>query len=38
VVGVKVFGKSLSRLETSRATPPLFLQLYFLRRLILKEN
>ena len=38
MVGVKVFGKSLSRLETSRATPPLFLQLYFLRRLILKEN
>ena len=37
MVGAKVFGKSLSRLETSRATPPLFLQLYFLRRLILGE-
>ena len=37
MVGAKVFGKSLSRLETSRATPPLFLQLYFLKRLILGE-
>ena len=37
MVGAKVFGKSLSRLETSRATPPLFLQLYFLKRLILNE-
>ena len=38
VVGVKVFGMSLSRLETLRATPPLFLQLYFLLRLILGEK
>ena len=37
-MGLKVFGKSLSRLETSRATPPLFFQLYFLLRLILMEN
>jgi len=38
VVGVKAFVKCLSRLETLRATPPLFLQLYFLLRLILGEN
>ena len=37
MVGVKVFDESLSRLETLRSTPP-FLQLYFLRRLILEEN
>jgi len=37
VVGPKVFGKSLPRLETLRTTPPLFLQLNFLRRLILGE-
>jgi len=36
-VGVKVFGKSLSRLETLQSTPPFF-QLYFLLRLILEEN
>jgi len=36
MVGAKVFGKSLSRLETSQSTPPFF-QLNFLRRLILKE-
>src|SRR2546425_4517072 len=36
VVGLKVFGMSLSRLETSQSTPPFF-QLYFLRRLILEE-
>jgi len=34
---VKVFDKSLPRLETLQSTPP-FLQLYFLRRLILEEN
>jgi len=33
----KVLGKCLSRLETSRATPPLFLQFYFLKRLISSE-
>ena len=37
MVGVKVFGKCLPRLEASRATPPLFLQLYFLRRLKTSE-
>src|SRR6267143_6510598 len=37
VVGLKVFGKSLSRLETLQSTPP-FLQLYFFKRLILEEN
>ena len=31
VVGPKVFGKSLSRLETSQSTPPFF-QLYFFKR------
>src|SRR2546427_12399472 len=36
--GVKVLGKCLSRLETSRATPPLYLQLNFLLRLTLGEN
>jgi len=34
----KVLGKCLSRLETLRATPPLFLQLNFLLRLILGEK
>jgi len=38
VVSLKVFGICLSRLETSRATPPLFLQLYFLLRLILGKK
>jgi len=37
VVGVKVFDKSLSRLETLQSTPPFF-QLYFLLRLILMDN
>jgi len=37
VVGLKVFDKSLSRLETLRSTPPFF-QLHFLLRLILMEN
>ena len=37
VVGRKVFGKSLSRLEPSHTTPPLFLQLYFLQRLEMSE-
>jgi len=36
VVGVKVFDKSLSRLETLRSTPP-FLQLNFLLRLKMGE-
>ena len=36
MVGVKVFDKSLSRLETLQSTPP-FLQLYFFKRLILSE-
>jgi len=37
VVGPKVFGKSLPRLETLQSTPPFF-QLYFFKRLILEEN
>jgi|SRR2546422_6721467 len=37
VVGVKVFDKSLSRLETLQSTPPFF-QLNFLLRLILGEK
>ena len=37
VVGVKVFDKSLPRLETLQSTPPFF-QLYFLKRLILGEK
>src|SRR2546428_13481825 len=36
-MGLKVLGKSLSRLETSQSTPP-FLQLNFLLSLILREN
>src|SRR5437870_9206798 len=36
VVGPKVFGKSLPRLETSQSTPP-FLQLNFLVRLKMNE-
>ena len=36
VVGPKVFGKSLSRLETLQSTPPFF-QLNFFKRLILSE-
>jgi len=36
MVGVKLFGKSLPRLETSQSTPPFF-QLYFLRRLKMSE-
>jgi len=31
-------GKCLSRLVTRRTTPPLFLQLYFLKRLKMSEN
>ena len=38
VVGPKVFGMSLSRLETLRATPPLLLQLNFLLRLRMGEK
>ena len=38
VVGVKVLGMYLSRLATRRTTPPLFLQLYFFKRLILEEK
>jgi len=34
---MKVLGKSLSRLENSQSTP-LFLQLYFFKRLILEED
>ena len=37
LVGPKVFGKSLSRLETLQSTPP-FLQLNFLLRLILGDE
>jgi len=36
MLGSKVFGKSLSRLETSQSTPPFF-QLYFLLRLKMSE-
>src|SRR2546425_9496802 len=36
VVGLKVFGMSLLRLETSQSTPPFF-QLYFLLRLKMSE-
>jgi len=36
VVGLKVFGMSLSRLETLQSTPPFF-QLYFLLRLKMGE-
>ena len=36
-MGVKVLGMYLSRLATRRTTPPLFLQLYFFKRLILNE-
>src|SRR5947209_18086288 len=36
-MGLDMLGKSLSRLETSRATPPLFFQLYFLLRLKMSE-
>ena len=36
MVGAKVLGKCLSRLETSELARP-FLQLYFLMRLILSE-
>jgi hypothetical protein len=36
MVGVKVFGMSLSRLETLQSTPP-FLQLNFLLRLKMGE-
>ena len=37
MVRVKVLGKCLSRLETLRSTPPLFLQLNFLMRLKMNE-
>ena len=36
IAGPESVGKSLSRLETLQSTPP-FLQLYFLKRLILSE-
>jgi len=36
VVGPKVFGKSLPRLEALQSTPPFF-QLYFLLRLKIRE-
>ncbi len=37
MIGPKVLGKCLSRLETSTIYPP-FLQLYFFKRLILEEE
>ena len=37
MVGVQVFGKCLFHVRILRCYPPLFLQLYFLKRLILNE-